>query len=203
MKVIETELPGVLILEPRVFGDPRGFFLETLREATLEDAGIEADFVQHNHSRSRRGVLRGLHYQHVNPQGKLVRAARGRVFDVAVDIREGSPDFGRWVGVELDDVEHRQLWIPPGFAHGFCVLSDEADFVYACTTYYDPASDTGIRWNDPAIGIEWPDMGVAPLLSDKDRRMPLLAEQDPEKLPRLDACLGTDLMPAGRELVSA
>lgn len=183
MKVIETALPGVLLLEPKVLGDSRGFFLETFRDSVMAEAGIAGPFVQHNHSRSRRGVLRGLHYQHIAPQGKLVRAARGRVFDVAVDVRLGSPSFGRWVGVELDDTTHQQLWIPPGFAHGFCVISDEADFVYACTTYYDPASDTGICWDDPALGIAWPDVGTALLLSEKDRILPLLAAQDSAKLP--------------------
>jgi len=182
MKIIETALPGVLILEPQVFGDARGFFVETFRERWLREAGVEAHFVQDNQSRSRQGVLRGLHYQTVNPQGKLVRAARGSVFDVAVDVRSGSPHFGQWVGVTLDDVSHRQLWIPPGFAHGFCVLSDEADFAYKCTSYYDPASDSGILWNDPAIGIDWPALDVAWLLSDKDQRQPRLNEQPREKL---------------------
>lgn len=184
MKVIETGLPGVLLLEPQVFGDSRGFFLETYRESVLNAVGITGPFVQHNQSRSRCGVLRGLHYQYTDPQGKLVRVARGRVFDVAVDVRCGSPTFGRWVGAELDDVAHRQLWIPPGFAHGFCVLSEEADFVYACTSYYDPASDTGVRWNDPAIGVVWPDLCMAPLLSEKDRGLPLLQDQVAQRLPK-------------------
>jgi dTDP-4-dehydrorhamnose 3,5-epimerase len=203
MRAIETALPGVILFEPRVFGDARGFFVETYRRTWLLEAGIDLPLVQHNQSRSARGVLRGLHYQHVDPQGKLVRVARGRVFDVAVDVRLGSPTFGRWVGVELDDVGHRQLWIPPGFAHGFCVLSDEADFVYSVTSYYHPASDTGIRWDDPAIAIAWPDMGVEPLLSEKDRRLPLLADQDPAKLPLFTSPgLAAAALPE-RELVSA
>lgn len=185
MKILKTDLPGVLVVEPRVFGDARGLFVETFRQSWLLEAGLDVSFVQHNQSRSRQGVLRGLHYQFVEPQGKLVRAARGRVFDVAVDVRRGSPTFGRWTGVILDDVDHRQLWIPPGFAHGFCVLSEDADFVYSCTSYYHPASDTGVRWDDPAIGIDWPDLGMPPVLSEKDRNLPLLADQDPARLPDL------------------
>lgn len=177
MKITESTLPGVYVLEPRVFGDARGFFVETFRESLLAEAGIASRFVQDNHSRSRRGTLRGLHYQRVQPQGKLVRVTRGRVFDVAVDIRRGSPNFGRWFGMELDDVQHRMLYIPPGYAHGFLVLSDEADFVYKCTDYWHPASERGVIWNDPAIGIAWPDAGVAPLLSDKDAALPMLATQ--------------------------
>ncbi|MFZ5723713.1 MAG: dTDP-4-dehydrorhamnose 3,5-epimerase [Pseudomonadota bacterium] len=184
MKVIETPLPGVLLIEPKVFGDERGFFVETYRESLLRDAGIAAAFVQDNHSRSRRGVLRGLHYQLVQPQGKLVRVSRGSVFDVAVDVRAGSPTFGRWYGAVLDDEQHRMMYVPPGFAHGFCVLSDVADFIYKCTDYYHPASEQGIAWNDPDIGIEWPDMGVAPMLSAKDTVNPLLRDQSAERLPR-------------------
>ncbi|HXH03637.1 MAG TPA: dTDP-4-dehydrorhamnose 3,5-epimerase [Candidatus Competibacteraceae bacterium] len=180
MNIIETELPGVLLLEPRVFGDQRGFFLETYRHNLLREAGVP-DFVQDNHSRSRRGVLRGLHYQLVQPQGKLVRVARGRVFDVAVDVRRGSPSFGRWVGVELDDLAHRQLYIPPGFAHGFVVLSEEADFIYKCTDYYHPQSERGVAWNDPDIGIAWPLTEVS--LSDKDARNPRLHALAPTDLP--------------------
>lgn len=179
MKVSETELPGVLLLEPKVFADPRGFFMETYHEARYREAGVPGPFVQDNHSRSRRGVLRGLHYQLLKPQGKLVGVARGRVFDVVVDIRRGSPTFGRWMGRILD--HHLQLYIPPGFAHGFCVLSEEADFVYKCTDYYHPRSEHGIAWNDPAIGIEWPLQEV--VVSDKDARYPRLAEQNPERLP--------------------
>lgn len=181
MRVIETALPGVLVLEPKIFGDQRGFFLETYHEARYREIGIPARFVQDNHSRSRRGVLRGLHYQLQQPQGKLVRVTRGRVFDVAVDIRRGSPTFGHWTSIILDDESHRQMYVPPGFAHGFCVLSDEADFVYKCTDYYHPRSEQGILWNDPAIGIEWPLAQVA--LSEKDTRNPPLARQAPERLP--------------------
>lgn len=175
MNVVNTPLPGVLVFEPRVFGDTRGFFLETFRDTVLRDAGIDRPFVQDNHSRSRRGILRGLHFQRRQPQGKLVRVTRGRVFDVAVDIRRGSPHFGRWFGVELDDVSHRLLYIPPDFAHGFLVLSDEADFVYKCTDYYDPGSERGVAWNDPDLAIAWPASGVEPLLSAKDAALPHLA----------------------------
>ncbi len=168
MNIVETTLPGVLIIEPRVFGDARGFFLESWNRQNFADAGLDLDFVQDNHSRSARGVLRGLHYQLENPQGKLVRVTQGAVFDVAVDIRRSSPHFGKWVGVELSAENHRMLWIPPGFAHGFLVLSETADFLYKCTTLYHPPSDRGIRWDDPDIGIAWPDVGLAPLLSAKD-----------------------------------
>lgn len=183
MKVIETSIPGVLIFEPKVFGDARGFFVETFRESWLAEAGLDhIKFVQDNQSRSRKGVLRGLHFQTHNPQGKLVRAARGKVFDVAVDVRRGSPYFGQWVGVELDDISHRQFWIPPGFAHGFCVLSEEADFAYKCTSYYDPHSDGGILWNDPAVGIQWPELDSEFLLSAKDMNLPLLQDLPAERL---------------------
>jgi dTDP-4-dehydrorhamnose 3,5-epimerase len=181
MKIIATTLPGVLIVEPQVFGDPRGFFLESYHQARYVQAGIPGGFVQDNHSRSRRGVLRGLHYQLRQPQGKLVGVMRGRVFDVAVDIRRGSPTFGRWEGVLLDDDNHRQLYIPPGYAHGFCVLSESADFVYKCTDYYHPESECGIVWNDPAIGITWPELTYT--LSEKDANLPRLAEQAADKLP--------------------
>ena len=182
MNIIETDIPGVLILEPSVFGDERGFFVETFRETWLATAGVNVKFVQDNQSRSRRGVLRGLHFQRRNPQGKLVRAARGTVFDVAVDVRESSPTYGHWVGVTLDDVRHRMLWIPPGFAHGFCVLSEDADFAYKCTTCYDPQSDAGVRWNDADIGIKWPLPADAATLSGKDRVLPLLKELEPLRL---------------------
>lgn len=178
MNLVETPLPGVLLIEPRVFGDARGFFLESWNRQSFAEAGLDMDFVQDNHSRSSRGVLRGLHYQLHNPQGKLVRVTQGAVFDVAVDIRRASPHFGRWVGYELSADNHRMLWIPPGFAHGFLVLSDMADFLYKCTSLYDPPSDRGIRWDDPAIGIDWPDMGSAPLLSAKDAAAPLLADAE-------------------------
>ncbi len=178
MKIIETALPGVLIIEPKVFGDDRGFFQETWNAQVFAEAGLNMDFVQDNHSRSARGVLRGLHYQLENPQGKLVRVSQGAVFDVAVDIRRSSPHFGKWVGVELSDENHRMLWIPPGFAHGFTVLSESADFLYKCTTLYHPPSDRSLRWNDPAIGIDWPDLGMAPLLSAKDEAAPLLRDAE-------------------------
>ncbi|MCP5420426.1 MAG: dTDP-4-dehydrorhamnose 3,5-epimerase [Gammaproteobacteria bacterium] len=181
MKVIATTLPGVVIVEPRVFGDQRGFFLESYHQDRYTQSGISGHFVQDNHSRSRQGVLRGLHYQLQHPQGKLVGVLRGQVFDVAVDIRRGSPTFGRWEGVMLDDENHRQLYIPPGYAHGFCVLSEIADFVYKCTDYYHPEAEYGIAWNDPAIGIEWPDRPF--VLSEKDARLPRLSEQPPDKLP--------------------
>ena len=175
MKVTETALPGVRIIEPRVFGDARGFFLETFQaERYRQDAGIDLPFVQDNHSRSRRGVLRGLHTQSPNPQGKLVRVARGEVFDVAVDINPASGTFGRWVGVVLSEENHRQLWIPPGYAHGFVVLSEIADFEYKCTDYYNVSAETGVIWNDPDVGIEWPLTDVQ--LSKKDEGLPTLAQ---------------------------
>lgn len=177
MQITESPLPGVFVLEPKVFGDARGFFVETYRESLLAEAGVASRFVQDNHSRSRRGTLRGLHYQLVQPQGKLVRVTRGRVFDVAVDIRRGSPDFGCWFGLELDDVSQRMLYVPPNFAHGFVVLSEEADFVYKCTDYYHPASDRGVLWNDPDIGIVWPDPATEVLLSAKDASQPRLSAQ--------------------------
>jgi len=171
MKVIPTALPGVLILEPKVFGDARGFFLESYNARVFREAtGLDPVFVQDNHSRSMRGVLRGLHYQVRQTQGKLVRVTHGRVFDVAVDIRRGSPHFGRWIGVELDEDSHRMFWIPPGFAHAFVVLSESADFMYKATDYYAPEHERCILWNDPDIGIEWPLEGLGePLLSEKDR----------------------------------
>lgn len=178
MKISDTALPGVLLIEPRVFSDARGFFLESWNRRSFRAAGLDLDFVQDNHSRSARGVLRGLHYQLENPQGKLVRVTQGAVFDVAVDIRRSSPHFGRWVGYELSAENHRMLWIPPGFAHGFLVLSETADFLYKCTSLYDPPSDRGIRWDDPAIGIAWPDAGARPLLSAKDAEARLLADAE-------------------------
>jgi dTDP-4-dehydrorhamnose 3,5-epimerase len=177
MNIVQTSLPGVLIFEPKVFGDSRGFFVETYREEWLEQADLNIRFIQDNQSRSRIGVLRGLHYQMQHTQGKLVRVSRGSVFDVAVDVRKNSPHFGKWVGTILDDVRHHQLYVPPGFAHGFCVLSEEADFNYKCTDYWHPQSETGIRWNDPAVGIQWPEIGQDFALSDKDKVLPLLAEQ--------------------------
>ena len=178
MKITPTALPEVLIVEPRVFGDARGFFTESWNERAFNEAvGHEVRFVQDNHSRSARGVLRGLHFQlPPHAQGKLVRCVAGAVFDVAVDMRRSSPRFGRWVGVELTAENHRQLWIPPGFAHGFVVTSDSADFLYKATDYYAPQAEGSVRWDDPAIGIAWPELGMAPLLADKDARAPLLAE---------------------------
>ncbi len=178
MNIVETALPGVLLIQPRVFGDARGFFLESWNQQSFAAAGLDLAFVQDNHSRSAKGVLRGLHYQLHNPQGKLVRVTQGAVFDVAVDIRRSSPHFGRWVGYELSAENHHMLWIPPGFAHGFMVLSDTADFLYKCTSLYDPPSDRGIAWNDPAIGIDWPDTGGTPLLSAKDAAAPRLADAE-------------------------
>jgi dTDP-4-dehydrorhamnose 3,5-epimerase len=181
MKVIETALPGALILEPQVFGDARGFFYESYNEAKYREAGVDHRFVQSNVSRSARGVLRGLHYQWPNPQGKLVSVLEGEVYDVAVDIRHGSPTFGRSLGVMLTADNHRHFWVPEGFAHGFCVVSDFATFSYQCTALYDPKADAGIRWNDAALGIDWPIS--APLLSDKDGKTPLLQDVDPGRLP--------------------
>jgi dTDP-4-dehydrorhamnose 3,5-epimerase len=178
MLVTETALPGVMLIEPRVFGDQRGFFMESWNARAFADAGLDMAFVQDNHSRSAKGVLRGLHYQLQNAQGKLVRVTAGAVFDVAVDIRRSSPHFGRWVGYELSDANKRMLYVPPGFAHGFVVLSDSADFLYKCTSYYDPGSERSLRWDDPAIGIIWPDFGMAPQLSAKDAAAAVLADAE-------------------------
>jgi dTDP-4-dehydrorhamnose 3,5-epimerase len=170
MKITPTSLPEVLILEPKVFGDSRGFFFESFNQRGFNDAtGLDAKFVQDNHSRSGKGVLRGLHYQIQQPQGKLVRVVRGAVFDVAVDVRKSSPNFGRWVGVELSEDNHRQLWVPAGFAHGFLVTTDSAEFLYKTTDYYAPQFERSIAWNDPAIGIQWPLAGITPQLSAKDQ----------------------------------
>ena len=179
MKIIETDLPGCVVIEPQVFGDARGFFLESWNARTFRElTGLDVDFVQDNHSRSARGVLRGLHYQLQQPQGKLVRVVRGAVFDVAVDIRRSSPTFGQWVGEVLSDENHRQLWVPPGFAHGFLVLSDSAEFLYKTTDYYAPQHERCIAWNDPQLSIAWPDIGMAPLLSAKDQQgQPLAGAQ--------------------------
>jgi dTDP-4-dehydrorhamnose 3,5-epimerase len=168
MKVTPTAIPEVLLIEPRVFGDARGFFFESFNQRAFQEAsGLNLEFVQDNHSRSSQGVLRGLHYQIEQPQGKLVRVVRGRVFDVAVDLRRSAATFGRWVGMELSEDEHRQLWIPPGFAHGFMVLSESADFLYKTTDYYAPEHERCVAWNDPQLGIDWPVI-VAPRLSAKD-----------------------------------
>ena len=167
IKLSETSLPGVLIVEPEVFSDDRGFFMESFNVRDFENAGLETKFVQDNHSRSVRGVLRGLHYQYPNWQGKLARVLTGKVFDVAVDIRRSSPNFGQWFGVELTSDNHKQLYIPPGFAHGFCVLSPVAEIAYKCTALYEASEDAGVLWNDPNIGIDWPtelDGLITPLL---------------------------------------
>lgn len=176
MKVTPTTLPGLLILEPKVFGDSRGFFMESFNARTFRElTGLDVDFVQDNHSRSAKGVLRGLHYQIQQAQGKLVRVVRGSVFDVAVDLRKASPTFGKWEGVELSEENQRQLWIPPGFAHGFLVTSESADFLYKTTDYYAPEHERSLLWNDPAVGVEWPLAGE-PLLSAKDVAGKRLAE---------------------------
>lgn len=169
MNVIKTNIADVVIIEPKVFGDERGFFLETFQaERYRELAGIDLPFVQDNHSRSSKGVLRGLHFQKTKPQGKLVRVVRGEVFDVAVDIRKDSPTYGQWAGVLLNEDNKRQFWVPPGLAHGFVVLSDVADFEYKCTDYYDPTDEGCLIWNDPTVAIEWPE-GIEPQLSEKDK----------------------------------
>ena len=175
MRRLPTRLDGLVLLEPTVHGDARGFFVETFRADVAREHGIPTEFVQDNHSRSRQGTLRGIHFQTHPGQGKLVRAARGRVFDVVVDLRRDSATFGEWEGVELDDETGRMLWIPVGFGHGFLVLSEVADFVYKCTNYYDPATEAGIRFDDPSVGIEWPSE-VELLYSERDRVAPTLAE---------------------------
>ena len=179
MNVIQTPLEGLLVLEPRVFGDDRGFFFESFNARRFAElTGVTAEFVQDNHSRSSRGVLRGLHYQIQQAQGKLVRATAGAVFDVAVDIRKSSPTFGQWYGIELSAENKRQMWIPPGFAHGFVVTSDAAEFLYKTTDYWAPEHERSILWNDPAIGIQWPALDAAPLLSGKDQAALLLADAE-------------------------
>jgi dTDP-4-dehydrorhamnose 3,5-epimerase len=182
MKIIETRLPGVLLIEPDVFGDHRGFFLETWNRDRYMAAGFpDVSFVQDNHSCSCKGVLRGLHYQIHRPQGKLVQVTTGAVFDVVVDVRYGSPNFGQWAGYALTDENHHQLWAPPGFAHAFCVLSDVANFIYKCTDYYRPDDEGGVLWSDPCIGIDWPVQ--SPILSAKDQAFSVLADVAEEKLP--------------------
>ena len=171
---LETGLEGLALIEPQVFGDERGFFVETFSQETWKQLGVEPEFVQHNHSRSFRGTLRGLHFQTSPGQAKLLRCPRGKIFDVAVDLRRGSPTYGKWEGCVLDDEKHHQLFVPVGFAHGFCVLSETADVTYLVSSVYDPATEAGIRWNDPAIGVEWP--VEEPLLSQRDVEAPLLSE---------------------------
>ena len=180
MKATPTRIPDVMVVEPKVFGDARGFFYASFNQAAFNAAtGTAFTFVQDNHSRSSQGVLRGLHYQlPPHAQGKLVRVVRGAVWDVAVDIRQGSPTFGQWVGQELTEDNHKQFWIPPGFAHGFVVLSESADFLYKTTNYYAPQSDRGIAWNDPDLDIAWPNLGMDFVLSDKDRQQPALRQAE-------------------------
>lgn len=176
MNVIETAIPGPLIIEPRVFGDARGFFMETWNAAAFGAAGLDLNFVQDNHSRSQKGVLRGLHFQNPGPQGKLVRVTSGAVFDVAVDLRKSSDHFGQWVGVELSAENQRMFWVPEGFAHGFLTLEDDTDFLYKCTAPYAPQSEHTLAWDDPAVGIEWPIAGLEPLISEKDAKGLALAD---------------------------
>jgi dTDP-4-dehydrorhamnose 3,5-epimerase len=181
-QVMQTPLEGVLVLEPKVFGDARGFFFESFNARDFEQAtGLKETFVQDNHSKSAKGVLRGLHYQVEHAQGKLVRVSQGAVFDVAVDIRQGSPTLGQWFGLELSAENKKQVWIPAGLAHGFLVTSDSAEFLYKTTDYYHPEFERSILWSDPAIGIEWPLhlLDVAPLLALKDAKAPMLSEADP------------------------
>jgi len=179
MHLVETAIPDLVIVEPRVFGDERGFFLESWNRKVFAELGLDLDFVQDNHSRSARGVLRGLHFQNPNPQGKLVRVVAGRAWDVAVDLRRSSPTFGQWAGIELSAENKRMFWVPPGFAHGFVSLEDGTDFVYKCTSFYEPANEHSLLWNDPALGIEWPLEGLEPQLSAKDQAGKPLAEVEP------------------------
>jgi dTDP-4-dehydrorhamnose 3,5-epimerase len=176
VKFIEVAIPGPLIIEPRAFEDERGFFMETWNEAAFAEAGLPMQWVQDNHSRSQKGVLRGLHFQNPGAQGKLVRVTRGAVFDVAVDLRESSPHFGQWVGVELSAENQRMFWVPEGFAHGFLTLEDDTDFLYKCTAPYAPQSEHTLAWDDPAVGVEWPVTGLDPIISDKDARGLALAD---------------------------
>ena len=179
MQMTKTDIPGCFLLEPSVHGDERGFFLESWNQRVFDDLGIDARFVQDNHSRSASGVLRGIHYQLGTPQGKLVRVTRGSVFDVAVDLRRNSETFGRWVGVELSEENRRMFWVPEGFGHGFLVTSGTADFQYKCTAYYDPQNDRAIRWDDPDLAIDWPLVGDAPPeLSRRDASAPLLKDAE-------------------------
>ncbi|MSR56601.1 MAG: dTDP-4-dehydrorhamnose 3,5-epimerase [Planctomycetaceae bacterium] len=176
MQFLNTDLPGVILIEPKVFADERGFFMETYHQPRFAAAGIDLPFAQDNHSRSRKGVLRGLHFQLRHPQGKLVRAVQGEIFDVAVDVRRSSPTFGRWVGTILSDANRRQMYVPPGFAHGFCVVSETAEVLYKTTDVYQPQDERSVIWNDPSIGIEWP--VKAPIVSDKDQSAPFLNDAE-------------------------
>ena len=182
MKVTPLELPEILLVDLRIFGDARGWFAETWQAERYAASGIPDRFVQDNAAYSQRGVLRGLHAQHPHGQGKLIQVLRGEIYDVAVDIRRGSPTFGRWVGLRLNGETPQQVWIPPGFAHGYCVLSDEALFTYKCSDFYHPETQFSVRWDDPAIGVDWP-LQDAPILADKDRDAPALADIAPERLP--------------------
>jgi len=193
VRVIETPLDGCVVIEPNVHGDSRGFFYESFNARTFAEAGFALDFVQTNVSRSARGVLRGLHYQWPNPQGKLVSVVEGEVYDVAVDIRVGSPSFGQWTAAILSAENKRHFWVPEGFAHGFAVLSDNATFIYQCTAFYDRSSDAGIRWNDGTIAVDWPI--AQPILSDKDQRTPFLVEIAREQLPSFRATASTREQP--------
>lgn len=179
MQIVDTKLDGVKILEPKVFGDDRGFFLESWNQQVFADNGLPTVFVQDNHSRSQQGVLRGLHYQLKNPQGKLVRVTQGEVFDVAVDMRKSSAQFGQWFGVMLTETNRRQLWVPPGFAHGFYVVSSSADFQYKCTDFYAPEHERSLLWNDPGVGVDWPILpGTEPVLAAKDTQGLVLEQCD-------------------------
>jgi dTDP-4-dehydrorhamnose 3,5-epimerase len=180
-KLIETGIPDLYVIEPTVFGDQRGFFMEVFNKTEFDDAGLDLTFVQDNHSRSRRGVLRGMHFQNTYPQGKLIRVVTGAVFNAAIDLRTGSPGFGRWFGVELSDENKKMLYIPPGFAQGFLILEDGTDYLYKCTEFYHPEDEGGVMWNDPGIGIDWPldrvGGGDGVILSDKDKAWPPFNEQ--------------------------
>jgi dTDP-4-dehydrorhamnose 3,5-epimerase len=179
MEFLPTRLPEVVLIKPRLYADERGYFLESWQELRFAEAGIRAHFVQDNHSHSRQFILRGLHYQVRNTQGKLVRVTHGSVYDVVVDMRRSSPQYGKWVGVELSADNHLALWVPPGFAHGYLTLSEDADFLYKCTDYYAPQHERAVRWNDPRIGVKWPlPEGVTPLLSPKDAVAPLLTDAE-------------------------
>lgn len=179
MEFIPTQLPEVILIKPKVFGDARGYFLESWQRQKFAEAGIHADFVQDNHSHSSQWILRGMHYQIQHTQGKLVRVCRGAVYDAVIDVRRSSPNFGRWVGVELSDTNHHMLWVPPGFAHGFLALTDDVDFIYKCTDVYSPQYERTIRWDDPEVGIQWPiPHGVAPKLAARDADAPALTSAE-------------------------
>ncbi|WP_109809649.1 dTDP-4-dehydrorhamnose 3,5-epimerase [Sphingosinithalassobacter portus] len=179
MNIVETGIADLLVLEPKVFGDDRGFFVESWNRRAFAEIGLDLDFVQDNHSRSAAGVLRGLHFQNPNPQGKLVRVVAGRVWDVAVDLRRSSTTFGKWYGLELSASNRKMLWVPPGFAHGFVALEDGTDFLYKCVGYYNPSNEHSLLWNDPAVGIEWPLEGLEPQLSGKDKLGRPLSDIEP------------------------